>query len=277
MKTTKGEKISKIMSLEIVLFSGSRHFSKLIQYCQKRQLMDQVSQSKEVQCALFSHVGILINSQMVPSERNMIPGSVYIFESAGSDVRDVRGKHVIGVQVRDFRKILEHCIEIDEKVAIVSLKATKDLSPDEINSLIGERSDKFIMTTVGIPYPLNVMKMVAAFNGKVRKVLNDMHRVHILPKTYFCSQLVADFLKFLGIVPEFCDPTSVLPMDFCGCDADKNEGVSNICDFDTFKFLSAPSAISDLPLIRYLNKEREKCHPKSLKKHHQLLHPLNPN
>jgi hypothetical protein len=251
------------MSLEIALFSGSRHFSKLIQYCQKRQLMDHVSSAKGYQCALFSHVGILVNSHIVPGERNLVPGYVYIFESAGADTKDVRGKHVIGVQLRDFRKILEHCIEINEKVAIVSLKATQNLTPDQINDMIGERSDKFILSTLGIPYPLNVMKMVAAFNSKVRKVMNDMNQIHILPKTYFCSQLVADFLKFLGVLPDSVDPSSVLPMDFCGCDVDKNDGISNICDFSTFKFLSAPSAVSDLQLIRYLNKERQKCHPKS--------------
>lgn len=251
------------MSLEIVLFSGTRHFSKLIQYCQKRQLMEQVSLSTGFQCALFSHVGILVNSHIVPGERNLVPGYVYIFESAGADIKDVRGKYVIGVQLRDFRKILEHCVENNEKVAIVSLKATHNLSPEQINTITNERSDKFILSTLGIPYPLNVMKMVAAFNGKVRKVMNDMNQIHILPKTYFCSQLVADFLKFLGVLPETVDPSSVLPMDFCGCDVDKTDGISNICDFSTFKFLSAPSAVSDLPLIRYLNKERQKCHPKS--------------
>lgn len=258
------------MSLEIVLFSGSRHFSKLIQYCQKRQLMEHVSSANAYQCALFSHVGILVNSQIVPSERNLVPGCVYIFESAGADIRDVRGKHVIGVQLRDFRRILEHCFEINEKVAIVSLKATQNLTPEELHALIAERSDKFIISTLGIPYPLNVMKMVAAFNSKVRKVMNDMNQIHILPKTYFCSQLVSDFLKFLGVLPDSCDPASVLPMDFCGCDIDKIDGMHNICDFSTFKFLSAPSAVADLPLIRYLNKERRKCLPKSLKQTNKL-------
>lgn len=253
------------MSLEIVLFSGTRHFSKLIQYCQKKQLLNQISTNGGYQCSLFSHVGVLVNSKLVPSERNLIPGNIYIFESAGPDVKDVRGKHVVGVQLRDFRQIVEHCFSKDEKIAIVSLKATSHLDPEQINSIVGERSDKFITSTLGIPYPLNVMKMVAAFNGKVRKIMNDMNTVRLLPKTYFCSQLVADYFKFLGVIPDFCDPSSVLPMDFCGCDADVDQGMTRICDLNSFRFLSAPSAIEDLRFVKYLIKDRKEqiqCHQK---------------
>lgn len=204
----------QIQPLDLLLFQGDTHFSRLIQYIQKLQLkrLDVLSSK---QAGLFSHCAIVLSSDMIPSQKNVVPGKKYIFESSYGGVLDIDGNQTFGVQLRDMEKVL-NTVLTHEKVVCIRLKLMKDI--DQILPLWKEQVipiiDQFVVSNLHIPYPLNAAKLMnaaLAFAKPFRKIVNIFTKT---PKTFFCSELVAALLIHLGILPTTVNPHYVLPVDF---------------------------------------------------------------
>ena len=245
---------------QLVLFNGQTHFSRLIQYCQKRQLKH-IAQTINLRDGyIFSHAAILLKGSRMPSFKKFVsPDRFYLFESTAGGPSDIQAKSIFGVQVRDFEKVLQS-LPATEKVAIVDFKILDNVEMDDVvlQQLINS-IDAFILSSIGISYPISILKFLGAFFSKLRIDVGRTNLIHFpFPKTYFCSQLVSDFLKHLGMIPLSTESRSVLPMDFLGHDYDAihRGGLPPICDVHTMKILS-PSAILENLLSNQNNAPKE--------------------
>ena len=172
---------------------------------------------------------------------------LFLFESTFGGTKDISNRLVFGVQIRNLKDVLESRVKEDSAIAKIRPKVfCVDGCAYEKDPIVIQKVQSFIRQTYGLPYPLNAVKFLVAFHHQVfhkfDKSLfgNDVcKKDYCFAKTYFCSQLVAELLKYLGILPMEAEPKSVLPMDFCQPDLDKIEhgGIPFICSSDSFRFL----------------------------------------
>lgn len=97
--------VKLITPLDLVLFAGKDVVSSTI-----RKL-----QNKKLQVGNFSHVGIIVSSFVLPHIKELEHGQWYVWESTSSlrlpgfenEVPDIFGKHKLGVQIRNLKKVLD--------------------------------------------------------------------------------------------------------------------------------------------------------------------------
>lgn len=97
--------VKLITPLDLVLFAGKDFVSSTI-----RKL-----QNKKLQIGDFSHVGVVVSSDILPHVKQLQPGEWYVWESTSSlrlpgfenEVPDVFGNHKLGVQIRNLKKVLD--------------------------------------------------------------------------------------------------------------------------------------------------------------------------
>jgi hypothetical protein len=97
--------VKLITPLDLVLFAGKDLISSTIRTLQDRKLT----------IGNFSHVGIIVNSLILPHLKELKQGEWYVWESTSSlrlpgfesEVPDIFGKHKLGVQIRNLRNVLE--------------------------------------------------------------------------------------------------------------------------------------------------------------------------
>src|ERR1700678_2699757 len=91
---------SRIRPLAIVFFSGNEAVSALIRM---GEALEETLRQKSA-ARIFSHVGVIVTTDVMPGIRNAQPGKLYIMESTASgkfisEATDVEsGKGVFGVQ-----------------------------------------------------------------------------------------------------------------------------------------------------------------------------------
>jgi hypothetical protein len=94
-----------ITPLDLVFFSGNDFVSSTICELQRQKL----------EIGLFSHVGIIVNSFVLPHVKELQPNELYVWESTSSlrlpgfqnEAPDVFGNHRIGVQIRNLKQVFE--------------------------------------------------------------------------------------------------------------------------------------------------------------------------
>ena len=104
--------VNLITPLDLVLFEGKDLVSSTIKTLQnkKLRLTDISSQDFSI-----SHVGIVVSALLLPHLKELDPNEFYVWESTSSlrlpgfdnEVPDVFGKHKLGVQIRNLKKVIE--------------------------------------------------------------------------------------------------------------------------------------------------------------------------
>jgi len=97
--------VKMIEPLDLVLFSGNDLVSSTI-----RRL-----QNKKLDVGNFSHVGVIVSSDILPNIKELQVGEWYVWESTSSlrlpgfenEVPDIFGKHKLGVQIRNLKKVID--------------------------------------------------------------------------------------------------------------------------------------------------------------------------
>ena len=226
--------------LDLILFQGSEPVSKLIGFLELETLGN----------GDFSHVGLLVNSEILPTIPQLQPGRWYVWESTFSATEGfmkkfsdgvaniTTGEGKFGVQIRDFIDVCTS-YQKDGKVAWAKLinnpwENTKDRKAlinkvTSIHELYGNRT-----------YNANFLALLASIFPCLRKIrdnfeelLVDGHSILTSMKLVkddpsnpgvigwlFCSQLVALIYQRLGLIPPEIDPDNVVPVDFLGYDSD---------------------------------------------------------
>jgi hypothetical protein len=179
----------------------------------------------------WSHVGLLVNTDIMPGIINGQKGKWYIWESTSlNEAPDVESKKAVtGVQVRDFEQVCkEYYGFMDTEVAVYRLKdnpwqRVQDESDESY--AVRQESLRIKLSKAHQKYhgrPYDFSGALAGFFKCLRKyrdnnfVVNKFHDYAM-----FCSELVASVYVDIGLLPESVDPENVVPEDFFGFDADK--------------------------------------------------------
>lgn len=202
---------TQVRPLDLVLFRGGDLVSGTIRYIQKRQLGH----------GDYSHVGVIVTTEVLDTHPKMLPGKRYILESTatgllGCGVKNIDGKAFFGVQITDFDELLEaYDTSRRTSVSIVHLRDRPDYSD------VKPRLNAFWETMRGRSYEFNMWSMLSATFSFLRTYRAQMERVFGGGNWVFCSQLACMVYQACQLLPQSIESKDVVPEDLLGYDADK--------------------------------------------------------
>lgn len=227
---------SQIRPFDLIAFRGGDVISDLIEAMQKYELGT----------GTFSHVGMAVTSELLPSCLVdgklfvLVPGKVYIMESTFTynvpgfteSAPDVTtGKGFFGVQLRDLEQVIPIYITNEKtKVAWCSLidnpwdSQSKEELSEKFQKVFDEFNHRFyemdFLSLLAAMFPS--LRLIRNMKDKLtRKLFKLLGKYHLSDSGWqFCSELVATIYQTFGILPENFDPKDVLPIDFFGYDND---------------------------------------------------------
>lgn len=220
--------IQSIQPLDLIAFRGSDFVANIIS-----TLENIVLGSGE-----FSHVGIVVSRDVLPSITQLVPNRYYVLESTMTanypglgeitpDVISNKGK--VGVQIRDLEDVIRtYTISKNSYVAHCKLKHNPYLSNTyNIIKIMGkiyqQYGDKKYERNC-LEFSGSLFSYVRPFRDNLNMIKVEDHQVFVNYNTenkwYFCSELVALIYKEVGVLPKNIDIRDVAPMDLLGYDLD---------------------------------------------------------
>ena len=231
---------NNILPLDIIFFRGTDPVSKLICSLQKQRLGR----------GDYSHVAVVVNSEILPSVPQLKPGELYVWESTMSKelfgitdgVRNINNKGVFGVQIRNLKNVIEAQSANEGTVVawgkLINNPWVNNFNKQEIIMVMEHCLREYGSQN----YDVNCLNLIGALFPQCRKVRNGLETVldngyDVLrsinlvdgdgPEEWlFCSELVASIFQQLNIIDKNKESRNVVPMDFLGCDED---GIPRLC------------------------------------------------
>lgn len=203
----------------------------------------------------FSHVGLLITKDCCPFINELEKGRIYVWESTisytplgiGDGVLDVVSKEKrFGVQIRDLEELYPKYTSDKAKIALCELTSNPwSVMPGDSKEKIQKRRKKIINILYRVykkykdaRYEFNPIQLGASIFPCMRGLEKGLNSVMVngVPTLtnkmglnrddqVFCSEFVAIVYKKLGVIPSNVDTFRVVPGDFFGMDADKENGI----------------------------------------------------
>jgi len=221
MSITWEELKHQISPLDLIFFRGRNVISGAIAYfeCRTTGRCD------------YTHVGLVINSEICPDITQLEKGKWYIWESVVSQRLDkgrppdvVSGKGRSGVQIRDLKDVIQ-----EYKGDVAWSKLTNNPC-DDLNRII--RKIRQLYDQHGQRnYDYNCLSLLSSVCPKLRPLRNAFGKItgssvlgdksmrgHKITQWMFCSEFVAVIYRGLGLID--VDPRNVIPVDFLGVDVD---------------------------------------------------------
>lgn len=202
---------SKIKPLDLILFRGSDFVSDVISLLEYKNVDNTWGND-------FTHVGMILTREVFDDER-LEEGKLYILESTmsgklGQNVYDINGNWHLGVQIRDFDKLMP--AYDDSQVSQIGWCPLVDNPVDDAETLpeLREKLTAVIKEVEGDLYNLNFVYLLSAVFKRVRIVRKIMKKILHVNEWWFCSELVAHIYKRLGLIGEDVVESYVLPVDF---------------------------------------------------------------
>lgn len=211
---------NKIKPLDLIVFRGGEVVSTTIRLLQELKVNNND----------WSHVGLVINTELLPNIPNGKKNKLYILESALSgDLNDgvptSDGKIIFGVQVRDLQEVIKGYYKLNNTlVGYCKLKNNpynqklyESLEEYEARLLILQADFINIYNEYGTKFfDISPLNLLASIFPSIRCFRNKWDKYIGIGKNWlFCSELVALVYHKLGIInlPDF-DPSDVIPVDF---------------------------------------------------------------
>lgn len=215
-----------IRPFDLIFFKGKGFISDIINFFEVRTLKPKEAKYKIKDKDLFTHVGLIITTEMA-TYPNMEDGKLYILESTISNnsktnINDINGKSYLGVQIRDFEKLISVNKKSKTNVAVGYLNNNPlDNKIDGLKEKFNIILNKYIYT----PYEFNPLALPGALINEFRWERNFIESTFKIKSDdcLFCSELVATVYKEINIFDEKVIPKNVVPMDFLGYDVDEIE------------------------------------------------------
>lgn len=207
--------------LDLILFSGTDLISDVVKAGEYISLVE----NKGVEKILFSHIGIVVNSEVLPSVKELQKDKFYILESTSNissldGPLNVEGNRKFGVQIRDLQSVIQTYKGKVYYGSLINYPTTVDVN------VIKNVYDKYI----NCYYDLNFIDLLATVFKCFRRqrkcfdvIVHDIDKLFI--KNYdkdapdnmlFCSQLVAIILRDVGVLPSDVKVLNYLPEDVFG-------------------------------------------------------------
>ncbi len=219
---------SLMKPFDLLLFSSDDYVSEFIKFAQVRELKkpDIISRG-EIRISkgdisggdIFSHVGILVTSDVIDHE-SIAPGKYYILESTiGGNVVDViNGKFSRGVQLRDFDDVCKAYLTLGDGSNKI---AWAPLLRHPLND-VKQKFTEIFNVVHNLPYdwnPVDIGSAISPWCQRHRDLIDRLLRLNG-QSWMFCSELVATIYKDFEILPETITPVDVAPMDYIGYGSD---------------------------------------------------------
>lgn len=230
-----------LKSFDLVFFKGKGFIGDLIRF---GEWLTSVNKDYNIGTLEFSHVGLILNSDLLQGVKNVSPGELYIWESSLNDrsgigVPDINGQYFQGVQLRKLDDVIKgynkHYVEKSRKDGKLPKKQSC-ISIAQLNEKLREYVDKkydelkisfpdIFKRYQGIHYDSQPCDLLGAMLKCFRwgKVNDEINYLLGSKDWLFCSELVTVVFKDVGIFAETCKPAFVVPTDLLGHDADKIE------------------------------------------------------
>jgi hypothetical protein len=243
----------KIKPFDLIAFRGGDVISDLITKMEENNVgLGAFSHVGMVVTADILPYYIVDNKRVVLS-----PNHLYVFESTFSynipGITDgphdvITGKGKFGVQLRDLEEVIPRYITNQKtKVAwckllnnpFINIKNEPHDDFEIRQQKIQEMFQKFFQDYEGRLYEIDIddlfaamfptLRIIRKFKDNIFKSLFKVLNLFGLSKDsniigpagwQFCSELVANAYKLIGVIPESFDPRDVLPVDFFGYDED---------------------------------------------------------
>lgn len=215
----------RIKPLDLALFKGGDSVSGLIQFLEKRKLNKTSSAGYDVGPGAFSHVGIIVTSEILDDDR-LDPNKLYVWESTMSGslsdgVCNIEDESFLGVQLRDFDKVLvAYDEDPDSRIAIAHLG---DTTFNRGSTRLRKRFTNLFTKYDGTRYDANFLSLGSSICPCLRPAREAVENALNTEDWLFCSELVATIYKELGLFDKSVNPKNVVPTDFLGYDADSKE------------------------------------------------------
>jgi hypothetical protein len=210
------EVLHKINPLDCILFKGSSFLSRIILEAEK----------VESGCDAFSHVGIVVNRQLLPDVTQMDNNRLYLLESTmlKKEPDVVTGKHYkFGVQIRDLEDVIRCYLSTDDtKVLWARLKN----NPWYYNRpLVLDHFNRFYQHIKNSLYDINIIDLIACVNPKLRLLRDIIDAIFTVacriistntdPKYMFlfCSELVTMTYQEIEVLDKSINPANISPVD----------------------------------------------------------------
>ncbi len=254
--------------LDLIFFRGTDYISDTIRVLEKATtgLND------------FSHVGMLVNTEIRPSVKQLQKERWYVWESTMSETEGIMANYAdnqpnmetgtgkFGVQIRDLEHVVSTYTGKGGRVAWASLYNNPwhrtTFLPKERKKLI--KNIRSLHREVGDrSYNANFLTLLAVIipclrdpRDEFEEILTEGHSVlvswgiHKAKKNdigpagwLFCSELVALIYQKIGLIPPDKDPRNVLPVDFLGVDVD---GIPRLVDLPLYIKSNSESESTEL-------------------------------
>ena len=229
---------TKFSPCDLLLFRGSDFISKTIMKVE----------SYEVGYGEYSHVGMVVNSDVLPHIPQLKKGRWYVLESTCTipyvtdGVPDVRTKATrFGVQIRDLELVVNNY----EKKGVVAWAKLNNNPWHKDKKHTAHKMDKVVNEVGWKPYEYRLINLIAAafpwfrrgrlwfdeFESEAYHALStlgfadDKTPKQVEEMTLFCSQLVALVYRALGVISHDIDPSDVMPVEFLRPRIKSMEGV----------------------------------------------------
>lgn len=229
-ETTLDNIYNEIKPFDLICFRGDEFVSKTISKIQEYYFGN----------GEWTHVGLVITSDIIPF-KNSKPNTIYILESTmsgnfGDTVNNEEtGLGKFGVQIRRLDKVIDNYIKNDiTKIGWCKLinnpleKQNNEIEieyNDRINKLKLDIND-FYNIHKEDKYDYKIITMFKTIfpcinkNKYIRKFFHTDNK-------YFCSELVAEIYRIIGIIPKNIDPEEIAPIELLGYTNNNLEQIVN--------------------------------------------------
>lgn len=211
-----------IRPLDLLVFKGDDFVSGIISLLEKRG-------HKFAKGGDFTHAGIVITSEIL-DEPLLQPGKLYIMEATisgnlGAGVPDIHGRSFLGVQIRDLERLID-AYDYPNTTAIAWCSLTDN--PCQTTE-IKQRFNQIYNQINGVMWDANCWNLLSALYPCMRPCRPCFDHTLHTEKWLFCSEMVAVVYKHLGILPDYVNPSDVLPADlvFPNEDTDRMPSIIN--------------------------------------------------
>lgn len=220
--------IDSIQPLDLIFFRGNDFVSDTISILQQIKLGS----------GEFTHVGMVVNNELLPTITQLKSGKLYVLEStisipypgSGPMTPDiVSGEGIFGVQIRELEDVIRtYTITEGAVLAWTKLKhnpffSNKQFVINMVETIYNKVKNK--------GYEINCFELFGSLFSCVRPIRDNLititiedHKILITKndgsQMYFCSELIGLIYKSISILPDYIDERNIVPMDLLGYDQD---------------------------------------------------------
>ncbi len=208
---------NKIRPFDIILFRGSDFVSSTIRYLSFKAMSSDIPLEQRNEARQFSHIGMIVTREILDIPQ-LEPNKLYIWESTisgklGENVKNVDGKSMLGVQIRDFDELIK-AYDNSSKTKIAYSKVVNNPLDEMNKEEIRKNMKELYKQNNGKLYEANVFTMFAGLFPRLRKFrIPSPFRYE--SQFLFCSELLTIIYKKMNIIKEKnIKPENVVPSDF---------------------------------------------------------------